>query len=123
MCLGKIGVATRVWQDGGVPLGLVGTGSTAETVCLLACPGAKPGTSVLVHLGFAVEVLDRESAEEAKRLRAGAATNAAMKAPDVILPWPILTNDQRQRPLPAIAGRVHTEEITDQQHDQVDHQV
>ena len=91
--------------------------------CLLACPGAKPGTSVLVHLGFAVEVLDRESAEEAKRLRAGAATNAAMKAPDVILPWPILTNDQRQRPLPAIAGRVHTEEITDQQHDQVDHQV
>ncbi len=31
MCLGKIGVATRVWQDGGVPLGLVGTGSTAET--------------------------------------------------------------------------------------------
>jgi hydrogenase expression/formation protein HypC len=79
MCLGKIGVITKVWQDGGVPVGLVDTGSTAETVCLLACPTARAGANVLVHLGFAVEVLDRRSAEEAARLRAGAGSEEASR--------------------------------------------
>jgi hydrogenase expression/formation protein HypC len=73
MCLGTIGVITRVWEDGGVPLGLVASGSTSETVCLLACPGAGVGARVLVHLGFAVEVLDQTSADQAARLRAEAA--------------------------------------------------
>jgi hydrogenase maturation factor len=72
MCLGKVGVVMKVWEEDGVPLSLVDVGSTTETACLLAYPGVRQGTSVLVHLGFVVEILDRESAEEAKRLRAEA---------------------------------------------------
>jgi hydrogenase maturation factor len=69
MCLGKVGVVTKVWEEGGVPMALVSTGSTSERACLLTAPEVVEGTSVLVHLGFVVEVLDPESAEEARRLR------------------------------------------------------
>lgn len=72
MCLGEIGVITKTWQEDGVPLALVHVRSTTETVCLLATPHAEAGTSVLVHMGFALEILDPERAEEAKRLRAEA---------------------------------------------------
>ncbi len=72
MCLGKVGVVMKVWQEDGVPLALVEVGSTTETACLLACPEVVEGTSVLVHLGFVVETLDAESADQATRLRAEA---------------------------------------------------
>jgi hydrogenase maturation factor len=72
MCLGKMGLVTRVWEEGGVPLALVDTESTTETVCLLTCPGVEVGMSVLVHLGFVVEALEPRSAENASRLRAEA---------------------------------------------------
>lgn len=70
MCLGTIGAITEVWDSGGVPLARVGIGPAAETVCLLGCPGAQPGTRVLVHAGFVVEVLSPDIAAEAERLRA-----------------------------------------------------
>jgi hydrogenase expression/formation protein HypC len=69
MCLGRMGVVTKVWEEGGVPLALVNYGSAVETACLLAIPGIEVGASVLVHLGFAVEVLDPRSVQEAERLR------------------------------------------------------
>ncbi len=71
MCLGEIGVVTKVWDEDGVPLALVEVRSTTVTVCLLATPDAAEGASVLVHMGFVLEVLDRERAEEATRLRGG----------------------------------------------------
>jgi hydrogenase maturation factor len=72
MCLGRVGVVMKVWEERGVPLALVDVGSTTETACLLASPEVAEGTSVLVHLGFVVEVLDPRSAEDARRLRAEA---------------------------------------------------
>jgi hydrogenase maturation factor len=72
MCLGQVGVVTRVWEEGGVPLALVDVDSGTVTACLLAAPEVVEGTSVLLHLGFVVEVLDSASANEARRLRAEA---------------------------------------------------
>lgn len=72
MCLGKVGVVTKVWEDEGVPMALVDVESATETACLVASPEVVEGTSVLVHLGFVVEVLDSRSAGEARRLRAEA---------------------------------------------------
>ena len=72
MCLGKVGRVLEVWEDAGVPMGLVEVGSGTETACLLTCRGADVGSSVLVHLGFVVEVLDPALADEARRLRVGA---------------------------------------------------
>jgi hydrogenase maturation factor len=74
MCLGRVGVVMKVWEESGVPLALVDMGSATETACLLASPEIGEGTSVLVHLGFVVEVLDPRSAEDAIRLRAEAMT-------------------------------------------------
>jgi hydrogenase maturation factor len=72
MCLGKVGVVMKVWEEDGVPLALVDVESRTETACLLAAPEVAEGASVLLHMGFVVEVLDSGSADEARRLRAEA---------------------------------------------------
>ncbi len=65
MCLGAIGVIRETWDEGGIAMASV----AGEPVCLLYTPEAAPGDSVLVHLGFAVEVLDEERAAVATALR------------------------------------------------------
>ena len=56
MCLGRPGVVERTWEERGVPMGLVRTGETTESACLLIEPGTRAGDRVLVHMGFVVEV-------------------------------------------------------------------
>lgn len=70
MCLGAIGVVTRVWEEDGIPLALVDTGAAAIRACLLACPGAATGASVLVQAGYVVEVIGEQAAADARDLRA-----------------------------------------------------
>ncbi len=73
MCLGKVGVITEVWDEGGVPMANIETASTTtEPVCLLAHPDLGEGARVLVHSGFVVQVLEPDAAAEAARLRAAA---------------------------------------------------
>jgi hydrogenase maturation factor len=48
----------------------VDAGRGRETVCLLYAPEAPVGASVLVHRGYAVEVLQPDAAAEAVELRA-----------------------------------------------------
>ena len=64
MCLGKFGVVKEVWDEEGVPMGLIKTASSEETACLLIHPEVDPGTPVVFHAGYVVEVLDEESAAE-----------------------------------------------------------
>jgi hydrogenase maturation factor len=71
MCLGTLGVIARVWEEDGLPMALVDDGSRTRAACLLGRPGAGVGARVLVHLGFVVEVLDGDLADDAARLRAG----------------------------------------------------
>lgn len=65
MCLGVIGVIHETWDEGGIGMASV----AGEPVCLIYTPEAGPGDSVLVHLGFAVEILDAERAAAATALR------------------------------------------------------
>ncbi|MDH3499182.1 MAG: HypC/HybG/HupF family hydrogenase formation chaperone [Acidimicrobiia bacterium] len=65
MCLGAIGVIHDTWDEGGVAMASV----AGEPVCLMYTPEAKTGDSVLVHLGFAIEILDEERAAAATALR------------------------------------------------------
>lgn len=58
MCLGTTGVITEVVDDDGVPMALVDTGTAVRTACLLTCPEAIPGATVLIHCGFVLEILD-----------------------------------------------------------------
>lgn len=69
MCLGAVGRITRTWDAGGVPMAEVDFGSRTDTVCLLYKPEATVGTSVLVHMGFVMEELDEERAQDALALR------------------------------------------------------
>jgi hydrogenase expression/formation protein HypC len=58
VCLGAVGRITRVWEEAGAPMALVRAGDQELSVCLLYVPDAGEGDRVLVHLGFAVELLD-----------------------------------------------------------------
>lgn len=69
MCLGAVGVIERVWDEDGVPMATVATASEPIVPCLLLVAEARPGAPVLVHLGFVVELLDSEVADQAMALR------------------------------------------------------
>jgi hydrogenase maturation factor len=61
MCLGTTGVVTSLRDDDGVPMALVDTG-TGQVVpaCLLTCPEALVGDTVLIHSGYVLQVFDTE---------------------------------------------------------------
>ena len=67
MCLAVPGQLTRVREDPetGMRLGYVDFGGIRREVCLALTPEAQPGDYVLVHVGFAITVIDEA---EAKRV-------------------------------------------------------
>ena len=67
MCLGEIATLLDAWDEGGARLGRLADGAV---VSLAFVPEARPGSSLLVHLGVPVEVLDDAAAAEALALRA-----------------------------------------------------
>jgi len=69
MCLGSLGTVTRTWDAGGVPMAEYESTGRIATACLLYHPTVVTGDSVLVHMGFVVDVIDRETAAEAQELR------------------------------------------------------
>lgn len=69
MCLGAIGKVTSRWDEAELPMATVEYPSREETVCLAYVPETKVGDLVLVHIGFAVEVLEPQDAAVALELR------------------------------------------------------
>jgi hydrogenase expression/formation protein HypC len=65
MCLGDLGTVGRTWDEGGLPMAEI----NGEPVCLMYTPDATIGDSVLVSLGYAVEIIDEKRAAEAVALR------------------------------------------------------
>ncbi len=65
MCLGVPGQVMRLEPNEiGMTMGIVRFGGIRKEVCLAYTPEAKVGDYVLVHVGFALAVLDEERAEE-----------------------------------------------------------
>ncbi len=65
MCLGTVGVITAVREEDGVPMALVDTsqgdaGQGTVSACLLTCPDASVGRTVLIHCGYVLQILDDE---------------------------------------------------------------
>ena len=60
MCLGTVGVITAVRDEDGLPMALVNTAKGTVSACLLTCPEASVGRTVLVHCGYALHILDDE---------------------------------------------------------------
>lgn len=67
MCFGTVARLEATWDSGGIPMGR--TERTVDSICLAYVPEAAPGDHVLVHLGFAVEVLSLDAAVEATEAR------------------------------------------------------
>ncbi len=62
MCLGIPGKVVETYRDNDVRMGKVDFGGIFKRVCLEHVPEAKPGDYVLVHVGFALSLLDEEEA-------------------------------------------------------------
>ena len=69
MCLAIPGqLLDRADGPSGLPLGRVRFGSVVKEVCLAFAPEARPGDYLVVHVGFAIQILDEDAARRALAL-------------------------------------------------------
>jgi len=64
MCLGIPGKVVETYQEHDVLMGKVDFGGIFKQVCLNLTPEVKRDQYVIVHVGFALQVIDEEQAEE-----------------------------------------------------------
>ena len=64
MCLGIPGKIVEIYQIDELKMGKIDFGGTYREVCLEYVPEAKVGDYALVHVGFAISLLDEEEALE-----------------------------------------------------------
>jgi hydrogenase expression/formation protein HypC len=62
MCLGIPGRIAETFSESGVPMATVDFGGVRKSVCVAHVPDARPGEYVLVHVGFALTVIDEAEA-------------------------------------------------------------
>jgi hydrogenase expression/formation protein HypC len=62
MCLGIPGRITEIHDQDGLAMGRVDFGGVRKEACLAYLPEAKPGDYVIVHVGFAISLVDEEEA-------------------------------------------------------------
>ncbi len=64
MCLGVPGKIVAEYENGTMRMGRIDYGGVIKEACLAYVPDAKPGDYVIVHAGFALNVLSPDEAEE-----------------------------------------------------------
>jgi hydrogenase expression/formation protein HypC len=62
MCLSIPGRIVEIRQEGSLLMGSVDFGGVTKEICLDYVPEARVGQYVLVHVGFAISLLDEEEA-------------------------------------------------------------
>jgi len=68
MCLGVPGKIIDIYEANGLPMGKVDFGGVTKEICLAYVPEAHPGNYIIVHVGFALNVLDEAEALETLQL-------------------------------------------------------
>ncbi len=68
MCLAVPGRVMNIGEQDGVPMGEIDFGGVRRQVCLQYVPEVAVGDYVIVHVGFAIQHLDEESARESLAL-------------------------------------------------------
>ncbi|MGW9206185.1 HypC/HybG/HupF family hydrogenase formation chaperone [Embleya sp. NPDC055664] len=105
MCLAVPGRVTKIEERDGARMGLVDFGGVVKDVCLEYVPDLKVGEYAIVHVGFALQRLDEESALRTLALfdemgllqeefgdpweAAGAASGEFVRPEPVVVPDPI----------------------------------
>lgn len=64
MCLAVPGKITEIFVTSGMKMGKVDFGGVMREVCLEAVPDSKIGDYVIVHAGFALNVLSEKEARD-----------------------------------------------------------
>jgi hydrogenase expression/formation protein HypC len=64
MCLGVPGKITELYELNGMLMGKIDFGGVAREACLAYVPDAKIGDYVLIHVGFALNIMSEEEAME-----------------------------------------------------------
>lgn len=64
MCLGVPGKIVEIYETNGLTMGKIDFGGVLREACLTYVPEAKLGDYVLVHVGFALNVISEEEAKE-----------------------------------------------------------
>lgn len=70
MCLGVPGKVIEVFNEEGLRMGTVDFGGITRKACLEYAPEVEVGTYVVIHVGFAISVVDEEEAKRSYALLA-----------------------------------------------------
>ena len=62
MCLGVPGKVAEVFEEDGLRMGVVDFGGIKRKACLEYAPEVDVGSYVVIHVGFAISVVDEEEA-------------------------------------------------------------
>ncbi len=68
MCLGIPGRVTEIYESDGLKMGKVNFGGISREVCLDYLEAIELNNYVIVHVGFAISVLDEEEAQNTLEL-------------------------------------------------------
>ena len=68
MCLGVPGKIIDIYEANGLKMGKVDFGGVTKEVCLAYVPEAEMGNYTIVHVGFALNILDEAEALETLQL-------------------------------------------------------
>ncbi len=68
MCLGIPGRIVEVYQSGGLAMGKIDFDGVTREACLAYVPEARVGDYAIIHVGFALNVLSEQEAQETLEL-------------------------------------------------------
>ena len=83
MCLAIPGKVIDVYEEHGLTMGRVDYAGTVNTACLAYVPEVEVGQYVLVHAGFALNVLDEDEAQKTLALWDEMVQAAAAEGTDI----------------------------------------
>jgi len=68
MCLGIPGKIIQIYQKDSLRMAKIDFGGIVKEICLEYTPEAKVGDYALIHVGFAISLMDEEEAQETLKL-------------------------------------------------------
>jgi hydrogenase expression/formation protein HypC len=68
MCLAVPGKIIEIYESNGLKMGKIDFGGVTREACLAYVPEAKVGDYSVIHVGFALNLLDEAEAQETLRL-------------------------------------------------------
>lgn len=68
MCLAIPGKITEIYQKDSLRMAKIDFGGMAKEICLAYTPEAEVGDYALIHVGFAISLMDEEEARETLNL-------------------------------------------------------